>query len=295
MSTRDNPELGGGDRLKPGTYNLTIQRLSIKGKEQPNRNDYIQAFGLLPDFVLKANGILSSELKEGNLGVLLRSHRDAFKAIKEWIVHFDSNANDKLRTDPPELRFSWKFDYKPHAELSWALLNLCEEILKRDQFGWKNLIASLLAAEIWFSCEFEKLSNTFQSTGILGTNPHPQRGKHKSCDAMSKQISSDFNSIPSRRFANASAFEPNEIQTWDSTQEAIRTHAEKIAQHDIEFSNIYFNYIKIQKRTIRSIRNNPNLQMAALEKDSSLFVGAKGKRGKSQNCSKSKKGFCKEK
>ncbi|MBW4628749.1 MAG: hypothetical protein KME49_25345 [Brasilonema octagenarum HA4186-MV1] len=282
------------EQSKPSRYNLTIQRLKIEGKERPNRNDYIQAFGLLPDFVLKANGILSASLEEGNLGVLLRSHRDAFKAIKKWIVHFVCNANDSLTTDPPENGESWEFDYKPHAEESWALLNLCEEIFQRDQFGWKDSIASLLAAEIWFSCEFERLENTLKSTGILGTTP--QRGKHQSCDTMSKQISSDFNSIPSRRFADASAFEPNEIQTWDSTEEAIRIHAEKIAQLDTEFCHIiYSNYIKIRKRTIRSIRNNPNLQVATLEKSGDLFVGGKGKRGKSQKRSKSKKGFCKEK
>lgn len=278
------------EELRPGSYNLIIRRLKIKDKEKPSRNDHIQAFGLLPDFVLKANGILSSDLNEGHLGVLLWSHRDAFKAIHKWLVHFDSTNNNSSSVDPPELRFSWELDYKPHAEQSWALLNLCKEILKRDQFRWKESIKYLSAAELWFSCEFEKLENTFKRTGILGTTSW--RGKHSDCDVMSKRIRENFDSLPSRRFAEACDFQPNQIQCWDSTEEAIRVHAEKIAQQDIEFSIIYYNYIKIRKQTLRSVRNNPNLQFAALGENGLLSVGGKSKRGKSR---KPPKEFCKQK
>lgn len=278
------------EELKPGIYKPIIWRLNVQGKEKPSRNDYIQAFGLLPDFVLKANAILISEQKERDLGVLLSSHRDAFKAIHKWLVHFDSTNNNSSSVDPPELRFSWELDYKRHAEQSWALLNLCKEILKRDQFRWKESIKYLSAAELWFSCEFEKLENTFKRTGILGTTSW--RGKHSDCDAMSKRIRENFDSLPSRRFAEACDFQPNQIQSWDSTEDAIRVHAEKIAQQDIEFSSIYYNYINIRKQTLRSIRNNPNLQFAALEKNGFLSVGGKGKRGKSR---KPPKGFCKQK
>ncbi|WP_445630317.1 hypothetical protein [Nostoc sp. DSM 114167] len=66
------------EELKIGIYNPIIWRLNIQGKEKPSRNDYIQGFGLLPDFVLKANGILISEQKEkdkisvktGNLSII---------------------------------------------------------------------------------------------------------------------------------------------------------------------------------------------------------------------------------
>jgi hypothetical protein len=281
------------EELKPGTYNLTIYELNIQGKEKPDRNDYIQAFGLLPDFVLKTKGILSSDLNEGTFGVVLRSHRDAFKAIKQWIIHFDKTANDSHTPDPPELHFSWEFDYKAYAQQSWALLNLCEEILKRDLFDWKKEIPSISSAQLWVSYEFEQLEKTFKTTGILDTSS--RKGKQSSCDAMLKQINKDFDSLLSRRFKSVSKFHPNQIQSWDSTEDAIRVHAEKIAQQDIQFSSIYSKYIKIRKQTIRSIRNNPNLQFAALETDNSLFVGGKGKRGKSQKRSKYQKGFCKEK
>lgn len=280
---------------KLGTYNLKIYPLNIQGKEKPDRNDYIQAFEFLPDLVLNANGILSSELNEGTLGVVLRCHRDACKAIKKWMTHFDKTANDSYPTDPPELRFSWEFDYKPHAQKSWALLNLCEEILKRDLFKWKKEegMESLSSSLLWFSYECEQLENTFKTTGILG--PSSRKGKHSSCDAMSKRISKNFDSLPSRKFKQASQFQQNQIQTWDSTEDAIRIHAEIIAQQDVKFSSIYNNYIQTEKRTVRSIRNNPNLQFAALETDGFLFVGGKGRRGKGQNHSKPKKGFCKEK
>ncbi|BAZ51963.1 hypothetical protein NIES4103_46220 [Nostoc sp. NIES-4103] len=281
------------EELKPGIYNLIIQRLKIKDKEKPNRNDYIQSFALLPDYVLKAHGILGSDMSEGDLGVLLISHQDAFKAIQKWIVHFDSTINNSFPVDPPELRFSWEFDYKPHAEQCWALLNLCQEILEHDQFGWKASIESLSAAELWFSCEFERLEKTFKTTGILGISS--RRGKHSDCDAMSKRISEHFDSLGSRRFEEACGFQPNQIPSWDSTEEAIRVHAEKIAQQDFQFRYNYSKYIKIRKQTLRSIRNNPNLQFAALEKNGSLFVGGKGKRGRSQKRSKYKNGFCKEK
>ncbi|MBD2357280.1 hypothetical protein H6G41_22105 [Tolypothrix sp. FACHB-123] len=273
-----------------GTYNIIIRHLDIKDKEKPSQNDYIQAFKLLPDFVLKGNGILISDLNEGHLGVLLSSHRDAFKAIHKWLVYFDSANNNSFPIDPPELPFDWELDYESHAKQSWAFLNLCKEILNHDQFGWKESIKDLSAAELWFSCEFEKLENTFKITGILGESDW--RGKHSDCDAMSKQIRENFDSLHSRRFADACDFQPNQIQSWDSTDEAIRVHAEKIAQQDFQFRYIYYNYINIRKQTLRSIRNNPNLQFAALGENRLLSVGGKGKRGKSR---KPTKGFCKQK
>lgn len=280
------------EEVKLGKYNLIIRKLHIKNKENFSRNDYIQGFGFLPDFVLKAHGILGTELNEGDLGLLLSCHRDAFKAIYKWLVHFDNTINNSFPFEQVELFFSWEFDYKPYAEQSWALLNLCKEILNRDQFGWKESIKSLSAAELWFSCEFERLENTFKRIGILGTSS-PIR-KQDSCDAMSKQIRENFDSLLSRRFEERCDFQPNQIQSFDSTEEAIRVHAEKIAQQDIQFSCIYSKYIKIQKQTLRSIRNNPNLQFAALERNGCLFVRGKGKRGKSQRCSKDRNGFVKK-
>ncbi|MDZ8186453.1 MAG: hypothetical protein RMX96_16585 [Nostoc sp. ChiSLP02] len=279
------------ENMQPGRYNLIIRRLNLK--ENPTQNDYVQSFALLPDFVIKANGILISEQKERDLAVLISSHRDAFKAIHKWIVHFDNTTNNSSSGDPAELSSSWEFDYKPHAQQSWALLNLCKEILKHDQFEWKASIEYLSAAELWFSCEFERLENTFKRTGILG--PTSWTGKHSECDVMSRQIRENYNSLPSRRFAEARKFQENQIQSWDSTEEAIRVHAEKIAQQDREFNSIYCKYNKIRLQTLRSIRNNPNLQFAALKKNGFLSMGGIGKRGEGQKPSKHQKGFCKEK
>ncbi len=273
---------------KPCIYNPNIRRLEKKGKL--TQNDYIQAFGLLPDYILKANGILSSELNEGDLGELLKSYRDAFQAMKKWLVLFDNTTNNSQAFNPPILIYKWENDYKPHAEESYALLNLCTEILNLDPFGWKESFASLIPAELWFSCEFEKLEHSFQKTGILGTST--RIGKQKSCDTTSQQIREDFDSLPSRKFGNASDFEPHEIQRWDSTEDAIKTHAEYIAQSDPYFCHhIYADYIKKQKCTLRHIRNHSDFQFSALEKDGSLFVGGQGKRGKGKKSSKSKKGF----
>lgn len=269
------------EELKPGIYQLKIHDFNLQGKEKPDRNDYIQIFGCLPSFILKAHGILISELNEGSLGVLVKSHQDAFRAIKEWIFHFENTANDSHPTDPSKLHFSWKFDYKPHAEMSWALLNLCEEIFNRDLLGWKKEMTSISPALLWFSYEFEQLENTFKTTGILGTSS--QKGKHSSCAAMSKRIREDFDSLNSRRWKSVAQFKPNQIPTRNSTADAIRIHAETIAQQDRGFSLIYEKYTKIQRRSIRTIRNNPNLQFAALETDGPLYVGGKGKRGKAKN------------
>lgn len=276
---------------KPGIYNLTIQRLIKKDSEPLTQNDYIQAFGVLPDFVLKAHGIIISEKHEKNLAVLLQSHRDAFQAMKKWIIYFDNNTNNSKPSDPPELKFSdWENDYKPHAEESWALLNLSTEILKRDPFKWKEDFAPLIPAELWFSCEFEKLENTFKRTGILGTTT--RIGKQEFYNNKSQEINTDFDSLYKRKFGHASDFEPDEIQRWDSTVDAIRTHAEYIAQSDIDFChNIYPDYLDKQKFALRHIRNNPNFQSSGLEKDGSLFIGGKGKRGKGKKSSKSNKGF----
>lgn len=61
-------------KQQPGIYNLAIWRLTLQNSEKPSRDTYIQAFGQLPDFVLKANGILVSN-REGNVDVLLNEYR----------------------------------------------------------------------------------------------------------------------------------------------------------------------------------------------------------------------------
>lgn len=268
------------EEIKPSIYRLQVYELTIQGKETPDPNDYIQAFGVLPDFVFKANGILSSELNEGSLGLLINSYRDVFKAIKEWIVHFYNTANDSHSTDPQELSCSWKYDYKYYAKESWTLLNLCEEILNRDLLGWKNELESLSSAQLWFSYEFEQLEKTFKTNGILGISS--RKTKQSSCDAKIKQIKEDFDSLLSRRFKKASKFQPNQVQIWDSAEDAIRVHAEIIAKQDLEFNSIYTQYIQIQKKKFRDIRSNKNIQSVALETDGFLFVGGKGKRGKAK-------------
>lgn len=281
---------------KPGKYNLFLRRLVMKSGKHPTIDDYIQAFAFLPDLVLKANGILAADLNEGELGLLLKSYRDAFTAIKQWIVCFFYD-----KTDPPELRFSWKYNYRSHAEFSLARLRLAQEVLDRDPWGWKYLIEGISAGEIWFSCEFESLEDTFQNRGILG-NTERRRGKHESCDSYIKQINEDYNSIHTRRFVDTSCFLPSQlkqINNWDSTTEALRVHAEAIAQKDPEFlRSAYQDFIRIQKRTIRIIRNNPNLQAVKLKPDGALDIGGKGKRGKGKEKAsksiKSKRGFVKK-
>ncbi len=218
---------------QPGIYNPVIWRLELQNSENPSRDTYIQAFGQLPDFVLKANGILVSN-REGNVDILLIEYRETFKAIQQWIIHFQNQSNNSSISDPPELRFTWKFDFKPHAEESWALLNLCEEVLKRDPLHWKNERGFLTAAELWWSCNFERLQGSFFRNGILVQQAEQQR-KQSFCDGMSKLIREDFETLHQRRFADPSQYDLTQIQTWDATEEAVRSHAEYIAQQDDQF------------------------------------------------------------
>lgn len=279
------------ERLR--VFAILIWRLELQNSEKPSRDTYIQAFGQLPDFVLKANGILVSN-REGNVDILLNEYRETFKAIQQWIIHFQNQSNNSFTSDPPELRFTWKFDFKPHGEESWALLNLCEEVLKRDPLHWKDDLEFLTAAELWWSCNFERLQGSFFQNGILAQQAQRQR-KHSFCDGMSKLIREDFDTLHQRRFADPSQCGSTQIQTWDATEEALRIHAEYIAQQDSQFrQQIYPNYITIKKRLLRSIRNNSNLQLMTLEQDGSLDVGGKGKRGKGKKSSPSKKGFVKK-
>jgi hypothetical protein len=278
---------------KPTIYNPIIWRLELQNSEKPSRDTYIKAFGELPDFVLKANQILTSNLEE-NFQKLLNHYREVFKAIQKWIVHFEKQSHDSSLSDPPELRLSWEFDFKPHAEESWALLNLCQEMVKRAPFYGQDFLKVTSATELWWRCHVERLQETFFKNGIFSKQPELQ-GKQHSCDVMSKRLREDFDTLHQRKFADSSQFDLTKIATWDATEEALRFLAEDIAQQDDEFRRlIYSNYIKIKKRVVRSARNNPNLQLMVLEPDGSLHVGGKSKRGKGKNPSQSKKGFVKK-
>lgn len=278
---------------QPTIYHPIIWRLELPNSEKPSRDTYIKALGELPDFVLKANQILASNL-EGNFQKLLNHYREVFKAIQKWIVHFDKQSHDSSLSDPPELRFSWEFDFKPHAEESWALLSLCQEIVKLAPLYGQDFLKVTSATELWWSCHFERLQETFFKNGIFSKQPELQ-GKQYSCDVMSKRIREDFDTLHQRKFADSSEFDLTKIATWDATEEALRMLAEDIAQQDDEFRRlIYSNYIKIKKRVVRSARNNPNLQLMVLQLDGSLHVGGKSKRGKGKKPSQSKKGFVKK-
>jgi hypothetical protein len=52
---------------------------------------------------------------------------------------------------------------------------------------------------------------------------------------MSKLIREDFETLHQRRFADPSQYDLTQIQTWDATEEAVRSHAEYIAQQDDQF------------------------------------------------------------
>jgi hypothetical protein len=278
---------------QPTIYHPTIWRLNLQNSEKPSRDTYIRALGELPDFILKANQILASNL-EGNFQRLLNHYREVFKAIQKWIVHFEKQSHDSSLSDPSELRFSWEFDFKPHAEESWALLNLCQEMVKRAPFDGQDFLKVTSATELWWSCHCERLQETFFKNGIFSKQPELQ-GKQYSCDVMSKRIREDFDTLHQRKFADSSQFDLTKIATWEATEEALRILAEYIAQQDEEFRRlIYPNYIKIKKRVVRSVRNNSNLQLMVLEPDGSVRVGGKNKRGKGKNPSQSKKGFVKK-
>ncbi|MGE5659582.1 MAG: hypothetical protein ACM37W_23555 [Actinomycetota bacterium] len=277
----------------PALYNPIIWRLELQNSETPSRDTYIKAFGYLPDFILKANHILPSNL-EGNFRRLLNHCREVFKAIQEWILHFERQSNNPLISDPPDLYFSWKIDFKSHAQEAWALLNLCQEIVKRAPFLGKESQEFPIATELWWSCHFERLQEAFFRNGIISQRAE-RHGKQSCCDEALKRIQEDFNTLHQRRFANSSQIDPTQIVTWDATEEALRLWAEYLAQIDTEFrQKIYPNYIKIQKRLFRSVRNNPNLQLMVLEPDDSLYVGGKSRRGKAKKSSQSNKGFVKK-
>jgi len=131
---------------QPTIYNPIIWRLELQNSEKLSR-DTIKAFGELPDFVLKANQILTSNL-EGNFQKLLNHYREVFKAIQKWIVHFEKKqSHDSSLSDPPELRFSWECDFKPHAEESWALLNRnCSTRGKKGAMNREGLLNSLISS-----------------------------------------------------------------------------------------------------------------------------------------------------
>ena len=174
------------------------------------------------------------------------------------------------------------------------MLNLCQEIVKLAPLYGQDFLKVTNATELWWSCHFERLQETFFKNGIFSKQPELQ-GKQYSCDVMSKRIREDFDTLHQRKFANSSQFDLTKIATWDATEEALRMLAEDIAQQDDEFRRlIYSKHIKIQKRLLRNVRNNPNLQLMVLEPSGSLHVGGKSKRGKGKKPSQSKKGFVKK-
>ena len=271
------------------------RRLTIQGKDQPETQDYIEVFGILPDYLLKINGIIISEQDDESLRVLLSTYRGMFKATKKWLEYFERNQDLEQIVKPKVIFSDWEQDFKPHGEFSWALLKLCQEIFKIDSRSKMNPVFAdfLSGAELWFNYVLENLETAFQTNGIFGSLR--REGKQKSLDLAMRGMRDDLNNLfEIVRDLKLPQKLPPQVPIINSTEKAIEMYAQTIAQKDCKFREIYETYKKTQIRSHRAIRNDSNFQSGGLNNNGSLWIGGKGRRGK-DNKKRRKRGFGKQK
>ena len=274
--------------------NLSLNTLiSADGQELRDAKYYFETFEILPVFLLNSYGI-RIDRADGELYTLLGMYLYTYKTISQWLNCFKNSKENDIDNNVfyPELYLSDKKHLKSRAELSWAMLNLCEEILKIDLWGWKESCEFISPTQLWFSSEYEELENTFLQNGILGK--FKKQGKREVCDSTRKQIKKDLEGFYNKDFfppSPAHCSQANNVIT--STSINIQHHAEAIAQQNQKFSVLYQKRYKTKLRFYRDFRNDGCLQSAGLKNDGSIHITGKGKRGQDRK-KRQKKSFSKE-
>ncbi|MDJ0568205.1 MAG: hypothetical protein QNJ53_04090 [Pleurocapsa sp. MO_192.B19] len=274
--------------------NLSLNKLiSPDGQELRDAKYYFETFEILPVFLLNSYGIRIDQA-DGELCTLVEMYLYTYKTISQWINCFKNSKGNNIDNNIfyLELYFSDKKHLKSRAEFSWAMFNLCEEILKVDLWGWKESFEFISPAKLWFSSEYEKLENTFLQNGILGK--FEKKGKREVCDSTRKQIKKDLEGFYNKEFFSpspANCSQANNVIT--STSINIQHHAEAIAQQNQKFSLLYQEGYKTKLRFYRDFRNDGNLQSAGLKNNGSIHITGKGKRGQDTK-KRQKKSFSKE-
>ena len=268
---------------------LSLNKLiSADGRELTDAKEYLAMFRILPLFLLNSYGV-KVEPTEGELYKLINNHLLTFIGILRWFDYFTSGKESDLENDYPELCLGHFKYVQSKAELSWATLNLCQEILKKDLWGWKKMRYFISPTKLWFSYEYEELENTFLQNGIIGK--FVRVGKRRVCDSNRNQIQEDLDGFDLEEFfppTNANCSQATHSVT--STSLNINNHAKAIAQQDREFSLLYRKYCKDKKRFYRDFRSHKELQLAGIKNDGSIYMTGKGKRGKDTK-KRQKKGF----
>lgn len=266
-------------------FNPKFIRLSNVHKSPDADEQYLRCFGLLPDFVLKKNGLIPQEITPdnfGNLGILLEEYRAMFKAMREWLIHGIGLLKLPIKINivvPDDLISSWKFDYKPMAQMSWDLLHLCQEILSRDPLQWQYYHDNLTARELWFNAEFDSLETAFRLNGLLGE--YKFTGKEEYYQKKTAEIRDNRESLYRRKFQFLKDTEIEDKPENNSVVDAIFAYADYIAQQDPDFQwYIYEPYWKNTTKNIRAIRDNKNIQATGLTENNEIRNGGNGKRGK---------------
>lgn len=273
------------DIPNPVLFNPNFICLTNPDKSLYTDEQYLRSFGLLPDFVLKKNGLIPQEITPdnfGNLGTLLEEYRAMFKAIREWLIYGIGFSKLPIKIDlvlPVDLIFSWKLDYEPMARMSWDLLHLCQEILERDPLRWQYYYENLTPRQLWFNAELDSLEKTFRQNGLLGE--YNFTGKEKNYLQKSTEIRNNRQSLLKRQFQLLPDTEIENKPENNSVVDALFAYADTIAQKDEYFQwYIYEPYWKNTTKNFRTIRDNKNIQVTGLTKANEIWVGGKGKRGK---------------
>lgn len=268
---------------------LSLNKLiSDDGRELTDAKEYFATFRMLPRFLLNSYK-LKLDPADGELFSLFCDYSYIFVGVSQWFKYFENGKVSDIDKDYPELCFS-SFEYlQSKAEYSWVTLNLCQEILKIDLWGWKKLPLFISPTKLWFSYEYEELEHTFLHNGIFG-KLKPVK-KRQFCDSIRKQIQEDLDGYHREEFFPPTAANCSQAtHSITSTVDNIINHAKAIARKNSEFSLLYRKYCKVKLRFYRDFRNHKELQLGGIKDDGSIYMTGKGKRGQGTK-KKQKKGF----
>jgi len=227
----------------------------------------IEAIRHAPDYVMEwRHGIiLKSHPLTKEERQLLESLREEYRIKSQWLEYQMLNKNNLLR----ELRFTWKWYYKPLAEKSKAFYEIAMQVCTHPLTS----VNPDLSPGLWMLlCEYDFCDSAMKNSGFTG------KAKQIGQAAFYQQEKKRYDLLANPEGMGFSC----EVRTVQLPAiSALEQWAAFIASKDIEFRNTYYrDYIRTQNRCNRAIRDSPLQNIYLI--DNELKIQGVGQRGKAQ-------------
>lgn len=236
--------------------------------------DYIEAIRILPNLVLKEMGIIAEDMEDNNFIKMLQQRRKVYTAKADWLKYYLLDQADIL----PLLTSTDKVMYKPHAEETFAVFNLAQEVYSRHHEAQEDFESP---GQWMFFCEAELCKSSLEATGLIGKPL--MKGKADMYRERAK-IANHYEAVDKISIVKSSC------KDFVSPRSALEILAVVLSQKDIDFKKYWLEYLRKMKQISRTLRGKGYVN-CYLGDDGKIVELGIGKGGKTR--AKKKKGFCK--